>query len=785
MAFAPGPARPPGAPAPNSRFAAGFAPPSSVNPLEAAIMGGVDGVSFGFADELAGLAGDQYKQAYRDRQKLAEQLHPGFYTGGQIASAFVPGMGIAKGLGAAGKAGMALARGAEAAGAATKAANPALGLVKGLGGMVAGGLGYGTLNRLGQAEGDASQRVQDGLSVTNALTDAGAGVIGGAAGGAIGMVAAPLVGAAIRGGQTFKRVSAQRQAFDRALSGATADETANIAETAATMSSRLNDDFLATKEAQLAAERLGIADAAAQKWRVAAQWLGIPGLTKSQGAAADTGHLWKAYSGLYGDRAKEMARNIVEEQYRAVPGALRRAVGGEAGDASVVADRARQTVDDLAGVAQRMDEDVDRAYAELDQFKDVRLRTSDRGARGLRLIGDRMSEALRGAVGTFRGQSVLEAADPLVRRQAMAQTPLAFRFYRGTLADLVERGGSGKAGGAASDDRFGSLLAARQELNTLLRSAQQGSQDQRALMAMKSALDDTLLNDDVLDTVITARGAGAVEALQRANRANFERQRLFGREANSVNKFFGRAVQDKDSARLDIEPLFVAEPQRFVDTLIGATGVNPQTGSARALEVLKEKVGPSSPEWQNLKLLVVTRLTDQIERAFADSNAPDSALRNAKVMESIQGQLDTLLNRHRPFAEALLEPAEIQRLGLIRDILKRIQSPASDPSGPSVQGMAALMERTPGLATATRLWREGVAGPRGVRRELQSQAPPGPIGSALKSGAFGMLAGPRGIPGSVGMGAANAATAQGILGMFDAPMTEQEREYWRSQGVAM
>lgn len=81
------------------------------------------------------------------------------------------------------------------------------------------------------------------------------------------------------------------------------------------------------------------------------------------------------------------------------------------------------------------------------------------------------------------------------------------------------------------------------------------------------------------------------------------------------------------------------------------------------------------------------------------------------------------------------------------------------------------------------MWRAGVSGPSGVRKELASAAPPGPGGEALKSAVIGALGGPKGFAGATAMGAANQATAQSAYNQINTPMSEEERMRFRAMGV--
>lgn len=141
--------------------------PAKMDPFSAAGLGAVDAVSFGWADELAGLVNPDWKYALRDRMGVARDEQGGAFLAGQIGAGIVaPGAALKL----AGKGAQALLRGT--------AALP-------LPAQMAIGAGVGGVSGAIGGAGRADQ--------TDRLSGAASGAAGGAAFGA----AAPFLGQAV------------------------------------------------------------------------------------------------------------------------------------------------------------------------------------------------------------------------------------------------------------------------------------------------------------------------------------------------------------------------------------------------------------------------------------------------------------------------------------------------------------------------------------------------------------------------------------------------------------
>lgn len=164
--------------------------------LGAVALGGVQGLTFGFADELeaaarSALSGTPYQEEVeqvRQRYKTAEKERPGAYTtaeiGAGIGSMFIPGVGVASGAKAATAAGKGLKallqakRGTELTAKGARAAE-AVGA-----GIVGGGIGA-----VGTSEADLlSKRTPEAAAQLAADVGTGA-ALGGALGGAVSKIA--------------------------------------------------------------------------------------------------------------------------------------------------------------------------------------------------------------------------------------------------------------------------------------------------------------------------------------------------------------------------------------------------------------------------------------------------------------------------------------------------------------------------------------------------------------------------------------------------------------------
>lgn len=153
-----------------------------VSGLESTLRGGAQGLSLGFADELAGVAGavggalagderdfaDRYRQE-RDESRAAyhaaEEANPGLYrageVGGGVAGMFVPGLGAGRGLAGAIGAGAALGGAAGLGGSESDLTRGDIGgaLADTAGGAALGAAGGAVGHGLGQLAGSIGRRI--------------------------------------------------------------------------------------------------------------------------------------------------------------------------------------------------------------------------------------------------------------------------------------------------------------------------------------------------------------------------------------------------------------------------------------------------------------------------------------------------------------------------------------------------------------------------------------------------------------------------------------------------
>lgn len=165
--------------------------------LQAAGLGALDGLSFGFADEAVGLVSREGKNRLRDLYSTAKEDQGGAFfagqVGGGIGSSFLPGFGVggllAKGAARAGgllgklTGTTAIANGA---GKAVFGVDNLVGRFAGstLGKAAAAGAAQGGLSGFGSAEGDFSERIGSTAAgaQSGALLGAGGGALGKGAG---------------------------------------------------------------------------------------------------------------------------------------------------------------------------------------------------------------------------------------------------------------------------------------------------------------------------------------------------------------------------------------------------------------------------------------------------------------------------------------------------------------------------------------------------------------------------------------------------------------------------
>lgn len=154
---------------------------------EAALLGGLDGLTFGWGDEAAGLFDPNLKKRLRERYELARDQQGGAFFAGALGSSFVPGLGLLGLAGKLGRAGSLIATGGKAVTTASRLAQRARAAAGA--GIPAGILyGAGGARNSQSTEPGADPRLMDRV-----LGGIGGGVAGGVIGGAFPLASAALM----------------------------------------------------------------------------------------------------------------------------------------------------------------------------------------------------------------------------------------------------------------------------------------------------------------------------------------------------------------------------------------------------------------------------------------------------------------------------------------------------------------------------------------------------------------------------------------------------------------
>jgi hypothetical protein len=216
--------------------------------LESAGRGLLQSVTFGFADEVSGAAeslfGDKtYKEARDESRKAfaqAREAHPWLYAGGELAGAFVPGLGAGKIAALAGKGAKAVAKISGAGKLVDKGLKTSNALVRGAtataqsaGQAAVAGGAMGAIGAVGASEGETvGEVIKDGLS-----------------GGVVGATLSGVLGAVVGGASARLRARAVARAGEKG----TPTARANL--------EKVQDDFtdmVFSKEGEPLREALGL-----------------------------------------------------------------------------------------------------------------------------------------------------------------------------------------------------------------------------------------------------------------------------------------------------------------------------------------------------------------------------------------------------------------------------------------------------------------------------------------------------------------------------------------------
>lgn len=686
----------------------------------AAWRGAQDGITFGFADELAGLTGGE---AARDRvraeQERARAERPGWYTAGQVASAFVP---------IGGPASLAL-RGANAAREAAQGANllhSLGGAFKTFGGAAAGGVAYGSANRLGFDDSENWNDRLRALSPTSVATDAAAGMLG--------LGAAQLLGAGVHGFGAFQRRTAARDAFDRQLNSANAAVSSAEREASAMLPYEVADQARDQAFRRMVNEAIDAQGANAASLQGMAQKFGI-NLPRSMANADRDGKtwLWEAYDGVHGPAAREEAGKIISRLFDETPDAFMRVVDGPQGMAPVSAQEGASEVRARLQMLNERERQTETQAWNAFNPRAATFRFSKSGAAGLPTLAREVDARLveRRVFFDHANPEMAEIYRRMYPRAAASRD--AVKLY----VDGVERGRPGTLEDVVNLRRFISDAydAARDDA------------DRAAVYAVQRGLDDWL--EHSMGQNIRQSGQEVATQFEAANRATQRNRQLF--------------VDNKQVAKM-VAP--EGDAERALSTLIGTRGVQPQHGAHLTMRALRERLGADSDTWRTLKMSVLRRFTDQLEEALNRDNP--------RSFNTVYAQLDDLLKKHQEFLTETFTPNERMRLMQLHAVLRQMQTPGPGAANASRSGVTAarlIQGLLPGAKTAGDAFRDGVLVPRAARQQLEAATRPNVWlgdGGVVKRTGIGALTGPDSFLLNMGAGSSNAAFA-----------AEQERQRQR------
>lgn len=640
----------------------------------------------------------QTVQTVRDLQTRARTERPWSYygaqVGSQLAAAFATG-------------------GANPAVQAPKAAN----VLGGFAAATAGGAMGGATSAYGDARGDAAERLQ--------VAPAAAGY-GAAVGGGLGLSALAAAQLLRGGAQGFRGAHAARTAAQAQRTQGV--EAVAAAENAATRSQI--SDLAAGPSRALAASDVAAAERAAAEaggagpsaLKALADRYGVPIARSQLDPAGDKGWLFEAQSGIYGEKARQVAQEIIARQYAAAPDALIRTLDDpkpRVQDAPSGAQALRDTL--LARQAQEQEatQQLWSAFEDAIDGGKAQFRFSAKMPRGMADLRTAMSKMLdRERIDFAR----LPTQENVLFRSAAAGMRL--------LDELVERA-------ADKPTTLEDLVSYRRSLDALHDNAATRPADQALIGKMRQALMQWT-SQAVDRNVLRTNALPAWNALRSADQATSAMKGLF--------------EDDRIVAKMTADDM---DASRALDALIGSRGVRPQRGAHQTMEAIKARFGEDSEEWATLKETVVRRIADDIEAAAERGNLAG--------FKTAFNQLDELLSRHQEFVGATFTPAEQARLLQIRSLFGALQGPGFNPANPSRTGFAlgkmlrGLIGSVPGAGEAA----DHLAALKAARDQMR--AVPAAVGPSrtvetMRGAAAGALAPPS--PQLSALASALAAQAQ-------------------------
>lgn len=697
-----------------------FVDPERMGELPAAWRGFQDGLTFNLDDEFAGLVGgDAERDRVRAEQERARNERPGWYTAGSVGSAFVPfgGIGVASNVVRGADAAAHVLQGANALSAGARATSLGRNVFSGfksLAGAAAGGAAYGTLNRIGDADGSLEDRLQE-INPGTVATDAayGAGGFAGLAG----------VGAAARGfGRALEQGRAQR-AFDGALASARRAESS--AEAQASAMAPYNGIDKAREDAFKRAvdEAITAQGANPQSLQSIAQRFGIT-LPRSMANADRNGRewLWEAYDGVHGPAARGEAQRIITRLFDQAPDAFMNVVENGPKYAPATAQEGASEVRTRLQMRNELERQTETQAWNAFNPRAAAFKFSQRGSAGLPTLAREIDARLvdRRVFFDHPNPEMADVYRRMYPRAALARD--AVKLY----VDGVARGKPGTLEDVVNLRRFISdaYQAARDDA------------DRGAVYAVQKGLDDWL--EHSMGANIRQSGKDVAAQFDAANLATQRNRELF--------------VDNKHVAKMTAEE---GDAERALATLIGTRGVQPQNGAHLTMRALRQRLGADSDTWRMLKLTILRRFSDPLEEALNRDNP--------RAFNTVYNQLDDFLRKHNEFIVETFSPNERLRLAQLHGVLRQMQTPGPGAANASRSGvtLAHLMQSIiPGGKFIGDTWRDAVMAPRAARQQLEQTTRPEVLGPALRAALGGVFMGPESFWLGAGAGAMQDRGAQ-------------------------
>jgi len=176
-------------------------------------------------------------------------------------------------------------------------------------------------------------------------------------------------------------------------------------------------------------------------------------------------------------------------------------------------------------------------------------------------------------------------------------------------------------------------------------------------------------------------GGGRAAGSLKGRGAEVTHERLA--EALAVSERSAKTFRESDFIQRMLDERAPMTDQELTTRLFGGgeAGLNVSSDSLRALEAMKEALGPSSPEWNALRQAALQRLTRGLDDAIATNQTP-------AILTTFK-RIDEAFRRNREAMGLLFTPDELARLREAQRVVAAMAPTPRNPANPTNSGITA------------------------------------------------------------------------------------------------